>query len=521
MLTMEAQPLTCAQAFDSPRAKYEQIVTALQDPKTANLTHSEVERMLDREGTELLRLMFQAFLRSLGDGQTEVPVCGAEGAERTHRRSTGRNMMTLFGPIRIERMGYGCREMKPLRPLDAELNLPQGLYSLPVQQRVAEEASKTSFDETVATLTRTSGARVPKRQAEDLVIRAAGDFDGFYAQVERAAKAALQETGSVLVLTTDGKGVVMRTEDLRPETRRKAQKRKRKLTNRLCKGEKANAKRMAQVAAVYTIAPFVRTPEQVLGDLAAVREVGARRPRPEHKRTWASLKKTPEEVIEEAYLEARRRDPTKTKRWVALVDGNREQLKMLRAAAERHKVEVTSIVDFIHTLEYLWRAGRALVGEADPKLEGWVHQRARRVLRNEASQVAAGIGRSATLKKLTGWRRKAVDSCVSYLLNNKSSMRYADYLRQGFPIATGVIEGACRHLVKDRMDLTGARWRLDRAEAVLQLRALRSSGDFDAYWDFHEHQERLRNHQRHYLGQKIPPTRRPNAPKLRVVSPVA
>jgi hypothetical protein len=519
-MTMEAQAQVAAQPFDLPRAKFESLVCELRSPKTAALTHSEVERMLGREGIELMRQMFQAFLTSLGDGQADGPVQGAEGAERTHLRLEGRNMMTSFGPVRIERMGYGSRETKPLRPLDAELNLPRGLYSLPVQQRVAEEAAKVSFDETVAAISRTSGAQVPKRQAEELVIRAAQDFDGYYAQVERSAALASEQSGSVLVITTDGKGVVMRTEDLRAKTRRKAERRERKLTNRLCKGEKPNAKRMAQVAAVYTVGPFVRSPDQILGELAAVRDAGTRRPRPEHKRTWASLKRTPYEVIEEAYLEAERRDPGRQKNWVGLVDGNPDQLEMVRAAAKRHGVVVTTIVDFIHALEYVWRAGRALVGEASPELEGWVQERALRLLCNEGSQVAAGIRRAATLNGLTGWRRKAADRCANYLLTNKASMKYADYLRQGLPIATGVIEGACRHLVKDRMDLTGARWRLDRAEAVLQLRALRASGDFDAYWAFHEQQELLRNHLRHYIGQQVPPTRRPrNAPKLRLVSP--
>jgi len=519
-MTMEAQAPNAAQPFDIPRAKFESLVGELRSPKMSSLTHSEVERMLGREGVELMRQMFQAFLTSLGDGRAEGPVQGAEGAERTHLRLEGRNMMTSFGPVRIERMSYGSRETKPLRPLDSGLNLPRGLYSLPVQQRVAEEAAKVSFDETVAAVTRTSGARVPKRQAEELVVRAAQDFDGFYAQVEREAVLGCEKSGPVLVITTDGKGVVMRKKDLRAKTRRKAERREHKLTNRLCRGEKPNAKRMAQVAAVYTVEPFVRAPEQVLGELAAVREAGMRRPRPEHKRTWASLKKTPADVIREAYLEAHRRDPERQKQWAVLVDGNPDQLGMVQKAAKEHGAEVTTVVDFIHALEYIWKAGRALVGEASPELEGWVQERALRLLCNEGSQVAAGIRRAATLNGLTGWRRKAADRCANYLLTNKTSMRYADYLRRGLPIATGVIEGACRHLVKDRMDLTGARWRLDRAEAVLQLRALRSSGDFDAYWIFHERQEQCRNHRLHYLGQQIPPTRRPHpTPTLRVVRP--
>jgi len=81
-------------------------------------------------------------------------------------------------------------------------------------------------------------------------------------------------------------------------------------------------------------------------------------------------------------------------------------------------------------------------------------------------------------------------------------------LNLGLPIATGVIEGACRHLVKDRMDITGAQWRLSSAEAVMRLRALRSSNDFDAYWEFHEFCEHKRNHQALYQDGEIPSSTR-------------
>jgi len=93
-----------------------------------------------------------------------------------------------------------------------------------------------------------------------------------------------------------------------------------------------------------------------------------------------------------------------------------------------------------------------------------------------------------------------VDKCANYLLKYAEFLRYDQYLVSGLPIATGVIEGACRHLIKDRMDLTGARWSLQGAEAVLRLRSLRSSGDFEEYWRFHEKEELERNHVTRYAG---------------------
>ncbi|MEE9393214.1 MAG: ISKra4 family transposase, partial [Planctomycetota bacterium] len=104
---------------------------------------------------------------------------------------------------------------------------------------------------------------------------------------------------------------------------------------------------------------------------------------------------------------------------------------------------------------------------------------------------------------LKGTSRKAVDKCASYLLKYRSMIRYDECLKEGYPIASGVIEGACRHLIKDRLDITGARWSLDGAEAILRLRSLRASGDFDEYWRFHQRQRLHENHLRNYEGGKL------------------
>jgi len=409
-------------------------------------------------------------------------------------------------------MGYGAREATPLYPLDGELNLPDDRYSLGTRKRVALDAAKVSFDETVASIERTTGAHVPKRQAQELAVRAAQDFDVFYGQAERAARNP-EETGPILVITADAKGVVMRKDDLRDGTREAAETRTHKLRTRLTKGEKRNAKRMAEVVAVYTIDRYERTPEDIIGNSPRLHEARPARPRPQHKRVWASLKKDVEETMDDAFAEAERRDPPRQKEWIALVDGNDTQIEMLVRGSITSSVELTIIVDFIHVLEYLWKAGQELLGEGRPETERWVQDHALEVLRGKASSVAAGMRRSATKRRLAAAARVAIDDCADYLLKYADYLRYEDYLAHGYPIATGVIEGACRHLVKDRMDITGARWRLERAEAILQLRALHASGDFDEYWRFHEAQEHQRNHLARYGRAAIPRTIRPSRPR--------
>jgi hypothetical protein len=133
-----------------------------------------------------------------------------------------------------------------------------------------------------------------------------------------------------------------------------------------------------------------------------------------------------------------------------------------------------------------------------------VQTHARAVLDGRATRVAGQLRRAATHAGLDRARRAGADTCATYLTNKSAYLDYPTALGNGWPIATGVIEGACRHLVKDRMDITGARWSLDGAEAVLKLRALRSNGDFDDYWAYHLAQEHQRVHLSRYANATIP-----------------
>ena len=483
--------------FDTARDKFEEIVDELCSPAALEMAHGELETLISTEGMELLRQLLQGHLDFRGIGDVGTEVAGTDGVVRTHRRLGSRRLISVFGPVSITRMRYGGRGTTSLVPLDAELNLPEEVYSHGVRKRVAEEVAKNSYDETVDSMAKTTGAVVPKRQAEELSVRASADFEAFYQTREVVAEE--ESTGEILVISVDGKGIVMRTEDLREQTRKRAQSQQHKLSKRLSRGEKRNAKRMATVAAVYGIDPFVREPQDIVAELRPS-EQPVKRPRPENKRVWASVERPPEVVIAEAFAEAERRDPEHNKQWVALVDGNKMQLRLLKERAARSGVVMTIVLDLIHVLGYLWKAAFVFYQEGSEQAQTWVTERLMRLLHGHSSHVAAGIRRSATLRKLSSEQRIPVDKCADYLLKYAEFLRYDQYLKAGLPIATGVIEGACRHLIKDRMDLTGARWSLQGAEAVLRLRSLRSSSDFEEYWRFHTEREMERNHAVRYAG---------------------
>ena len=504
---MHALAARSEDAFAPARQSVERLVGFLQARESRTMTHSELERWIEKEGREVMRQLLQGHLDRRGPAAAVEEVRAAAGGERASHRLPERALATVFGAGTVERFGYRGQGQESLHPVDGELNRPAERYSVEVRRHGAEQAAKSSCEETKKALEATTGTAVPKRQVEELVARAgnAEDFEQFYATGATGEPAR----GALQVISSDGKGVVMRREDLREATKKAAERSRHKLGKRLSKGEKRNRKRMATVAAVYNSAPFVRTPEQVAGVMAPVHAAteGMQRPRPQQKRVWASLERSPAEVIEEAFDDGERRDPEHEKKWVAVVDGNEEQLRLLHTSARRHRVALTIVLDLIHVVEYLWKAASVFHAQATPEAEQWVSERLLQILKGRAGYVAGGIARSATRRRIRRVKRKAADDCVRYLLRHKAYLHYDTYLAAGFPIASGVIEGACRHLVRDRMDVTGARWSLKGAEAVLRLRALRSSGDFDEYWRFHEARELERNHLARYADGRLPRTR--------------
>lgn len=478
--------------FKAVKEQFDYMVSRINSEELARIEHGDLERWLVEEGTELLRRFAQGYFDKRA--QEEQMLSGVEGADSVERRHVKegcqRDLMTLFGEVEIKRRGYSRYGLQALFPMDEQLNLPKDKYSHGLRQRVAENALKGSFDESVAVVAATTGGRVPKRQAEEIVVEMTQDFKAFY-DARQANEPA--STAELLILTLDGKGIVMRQESLREATQKAAEKEKGKGRARLAAGEKSNRKRMATVAAVYSIERHVRDAESIMKQEKTKED--KKKPKPQNKRVWASVKQDAVVVCEDVFQEALRRDPTNSCSWAVLVDGNLQQLDNIDSRIEKHQIkDVTLILDFIHVMEYLWDAAHSFAFKSSEETEAWVRHRALLILQGKVSDVAAGIRRSATLRKLSAQARKTVDTSVNYFLKYTDMMQYDKYLANGFPIATGVIEGACRHLIKDRMDITGARWGLERAEAILQLRALKSSGDLEEYLRFYKARSRHRNH---------------------------
>ena len=450
--------------------------------------HGAIEQYIHQQGHELLRRLLQGHLDLRASQEVrKYDVVSKDGLALTHFRAKSTTTLnSLFGQVTITRNGYNKRHVNSEYPLDAQLNLANDQCSDGLRLQLARQVNHCAYDHAIEHIKETTGAKIAKRQGLELVKDMAQDFVGYYQQ-NRYVEA--EATKDLLILTFDGKGLVMRPESLRECTKKKAQNAK-KLNSRLSSGEKKDRKRMAQVASVYTVIPHIRTAESVMKSEDEENKVKTLRVPARNKRVWASVKRESISVIEEAFTEALQRDPEQKRQWVVVIDGHPAQRKMIEKVAKTLKVKVTIVLDFIHVLEYLWTAAWCFFDKGDEAVEAWVAKYAIKILKGGSSQVAKGLKQSATKRKLA--KRKGVDSCAKYLLNNTKRLRYDVALSSGFPIASGIIEGACRHLINDRLDITGARWGLDGGEALLQLRSLKSSGDFNDYWLFHKQQSKKR-----------------------------
>ena len=479
-------------AFARSREAFAQAEEWLAGPEAAGLDHAALEEQLAARGREIQQRLLQDHLDARAAAEPRrAQVTGPDGIVRT-RAEAGhtRPLASVFGPVRVSRIACRAPAARNAHPADEQLNLPPGKHSHGLSKLVALAAARSSLAAACAEITARTGCQLGTRQCQQLARAAAADFAGFYASRRPPPGAA---PGDVLVLELDAKGIAVLPGQQRPRSARAARKAVPKLDGRLSRGEVRTRKRMAEVAAVFDITPVPRTAASILAP-------GPRPPGPQAAGKWltASIAAAAADVVAAAFAEADRRDPHYQRTWIALADGNKDQIRWIRAQAAARGITITIVIDVIHVAEYLRDAAWCFFPEASPQAAPWVRDRAAAILDGHALQVAAALRDAAATSQLSAAKRKAVARTAHYLEASAPWLDYPRALAAGWPISTGVIEGACRHLVKDRMAITGARWGIETAEAILQLRALQANGDFDAYWDWHLHREHQRNHPASY-----------------------
>lgn len=478
IITPEHAALKARQQFDALR---DFVDRAARDDQRIDTVEREVFRQLLGLGHSLL----SAFVAQQGDGDLGPEAETADGhvARRLPERHD-RRYVSVFGELTIARAVYGSREGQRIErvPLDERLGLPEGDFSYVLEDWSQRLCLKESFAEAGRSLEMLLGLKPGSRTLEHMSRAVAGYAPAFR---EALPLPPPEEEGSLLVVTADGKGVPMRRP---PQEGPKAH-------HRRTKGEKANKKQMACVGAVYTIEPFARTADDILDEVLRDERAGDR-PEPQHKHVWAEMTRQvgdkmvngKEALFAHLESEATARNPGHDRPVICLMDGERALWDMQR----EHFTGAVGILDLFHVLGRLWAVAHCFHAEGSDGARQYVEERLRDLLQGRVGYVIAGLRRRLNGGRLSGPKRAVVKSAVEYLANNRDHMRYDEYLAAGYPIGSGVAEGACRHLVKDRLERTGMRWTVEGAQAMLHVRALYLNDQWGEFLEYRIEQEQTR-----------------------------
>ena len=444
-----------------------------------------VERSLWRSLLALGHTLLAGYVEGVGPGDMGDTL-KHEGRELNRLElEHARRYVSVFGELTISRYVYGTRETQQheVVPADALMSLPDSEFSYLMQEWDQSFCVEDAYQESRRKVEKILGIGQSVRSLEQMSVFMAEDVSAFQAS---APQPPAEEEASILVLTADGKGVPMRRDATQdpPAVR-----------GRRKKGEKANKKRMACVGGVYTIDPFVRTPEDVVDEvLRDARKPD--RPKPCHKQLRAELTReidgaevnAKDRIFSWLAEQVKVRNPRGRKKVVCVMDGERALWKKLLALVSG----IVCILDLFHVLERLWQAAHCFHPEGSDAAKEFVSDRLFRLLRGEVGYVIGGLKQMATKQGLRGSRGQQLSEVIGYLQRNRRLMLYDEYLAAGYPIGSGVAEGACRHLVKDRMERTGMRWCIPGAQAMLNLRAVYLNDDWDAFQNHRIKEERRR-----------------------------
>ena len=454
------------------RTEFESMLQYVQESKEK--TADEMERSLFKQllglGARLMLLFFR--LRAGDYMRTEWTT--KESETLPYHGENRRGYYSIFGKLPLTRPYYYKKGVGACSPLDEALSLGDDCYS----DLMRELAEFLGVDVTYAKVSqfwsRLLVQTLSTQAIKGMVAKDAADVKAYYQQKEAPDVAS---EASILVAQADGKGVPMvRETPVAPK-------------RRLGKGEKRGKKKEAIVTSSYTIEPHARTPDEVVASFFHPENLASstsqKRTGPQNKHVWATLDGK-DAALSRLATQTAHREGAHILHRVALTDG----CEALQSRVETYLPDFTLILDFVHASEYLWDAANALHREQSPKRDSWVEQQTLKLLSGQIEPLIAELERLAQKPRLSQAKQKAFTSAANYFTRNKPYMHYQDYLANGWPIASGVIEGACRHLVKDRCELSGMRWTQDGAESLLHLRAVAENDDWD---DYHQHRKEKRH----------------------------
>ncbi len=459
------------------RAEFETMLQFVTSEEAQTATADQVERTLFQLllslGAQLLLLFFQ--MRSQAYARDTIVVAGQTIPYNSEQK---RVYFSIFGKVPLWRPYFYALGIGGHTPLDADLSLGTGRYSDLLRETLDYLAVYVPFNKAVDIFKRILKASISTRVQKEFVAEDAEDVLAYYEQ--KPAPTAADEA-AILVIQADGKGVPIILEKPSADP------------VRLGKGQKRGRKKEAIVTTVYTIAMNPRTPEDVVNSFFQQNKEDKKSKislsKPQNKHIWATLDGK-ETALARLGQQVEPRQGSHIRHKVALADG----CEALQERIKEQFPDFRLILDFVHANEYLWKVANSLLGENDERRTKWVKKQTELMLSGKTGQIIEDFRSRAKKKTRTKKQVEKLDKTANYFARNLEYMAYDTYLANGWPIASGVIEGACRHFVKDRFELSGMRWEQSGAENLLRLRAVAENGDWDGYHLF----RRQQRHQRLY-----------------------
>lgn len=466
------------------RTEVETLIELVSGPASQQQTAYEIEGQLWWRMLALGRLFLDLFFASRSTEEDRQTAYVSDGVSYPYEGERSRRYVSLFGEVTIRRAYYRLKGQGGYFPLDEKLSLPKRCYSDWVQERVAALSVTRPYDEALALLSGWLALDLSKRSAEAID---ADHAEYMRAYDEQREAPPLGDEDSIMVVSADGKGIPMiRSDSPAPESRQGDKSRK-------------TAKKEATLTTIYTIQPYERTVEHIIQVLLGPdKPEWVPRPQPTGKQVFGTLSNQ-QAAFEHLVEQVNKRDTAQISHRVALTDGDRG----LKKKVQVYLPNFTLIIDIMHVMGYLYQAAEALFTSTSAQRETWLEDALRCLLQDDLDTLLTHLHQQ--MQSLSTPRRKTLSTVRSYLINNRPHLYYQSYLAQGFPIGTGVIEGACRHLVKDRFELTGMRWSKAGAQVMLDLRAIYLNGDWDAFQQFRRqeaHQQHYRSPHPHLISQE-------------------
>ena len=395
----------------------------------------EVERGLFPRAMQICLEMLLAYINAHGDGDQGPQIEHEDRSLNRLPEPHDKRYLSIFGEIIISRYVYGTREGQAIQwqPLDALLGLPAGENSYVLEDWLQRLCVKEAYGESVKDLQAWLGTTVSVRTAERINRDMARYSEDYRLQQGTPPP---EEQAEILVVTADGKGVPMR----RPLEQRLQEETPAASPQQTPPDEpptrQQGKKQMAYVGAVYSIAPFVRTTEDVIDEVRR-RQRSPDRPQPVHKHLWARLTTIEKGEVWpgvpllflEMAVACHQRDPEHRKQVVCLMDGERQLWKMQAEWFGR----AVGILDLYHALRRLWEVAHCVYEQGSAEASNFVTHHLRMLLEGKVSYVLRNFRRLIESPDgVKGDKKKTIASVITYYENNRDQMRYDEYLSAGY-----------------------------------------------------------------------------------------